>query len=170
MKLHFLNVFVILVFSLICCILAMICNKSACGDNADRSDMYNASGAMIGFVLLYIIITGFYLAGKFERFFGLWYFLTLCVGIITASFALQCSESCSQFDESLKTATRGVAGFLIPWTVVVGGYGFYKYIMSREAGEGAFGKIRAGLSEFKGFIIPDKEAIELVKSLDKEWM
>jgi len=169
MKLHYLNVFVILAFSLTCCGLSMKCNSSACGDNTDRSDMFNASGAMIGFALLYMIITGLFFAGKFERFFGLWYFLTLCVGIITASFALQCSESCSQFDESLKTSTRGVAGFTICWTILVGGFGFYKYIMSREYEGGALSKIGAGLSAFKGFIISNKEAKNIADDISKQY-
>jgi len=165
MKLHYTNVIIINLLSLACCVMAMICNDSDCGDKTDRSDMYNASGAMIGFVLLFTIITGLFLYGKFEKFFGLWYFLTLCVAIISASFALQCSETCDQLAEGTKTATRGVAGFLIPWTVLAGGYGFYKYITSREAEGGAFKKIGAGLGEFKRFFISDKETQNIAKEV-----
>lgn len=160
MKLHYANVFVMLIFSLICCILAMICNKSNCGDNKDRSEAFDGSGAMIGFVLLFMFITVLFAFGKFERFFGLWYFLTIVVAIITASFVLQCSESCDKLAEDTKTATRGIAGFLIPWAVLIGGFGLYKYTTTGEyaTGSGFFSNVGQGFSAFSKIKSFKKEA------------
>jgi len=158
MKLHYANVFVLLIFSLTCCILAMICNKENCGDNKDRSEAFDGSGAMIGFNLFWMIIVGLYAFGKLERFFGFWYFLAILITIISASFALQCLTSCDKISDNLKTAIQGVAGFTVPWAVIAGGVGLY-YYTTQEAnvdGSGFSSKLRAGLSDFKGFIIPDK--------------
>jgi hypothetical protein len=166
-NIHYINVLVILIFSLTCCGFALKCNDTNCGDNIDRSDLFNTAIALIVFTSLYGIITIVYMTGKFERFFGLWYFLTLCIGIITASFALQCSESCDQYDEDLRTATRAIAGFLISWTAIAGGYGFYKYMKSD--GKAGYQKLSQLLGEFTGFLITDKEAKDVLKQLNKQW-
>lgn len=137
MKLHYANVFVLLIFSLICCILAMICNKENCGDNKDRTEAFNGSLGMLVVNIVWMIIVVFYIYNKSSTYFGIWYFLSIVITIISASFALQCLTSCDKISDGLKTAIQGVAGFTVPWAVVAGGVGFY-YYMKSEGGTDTF--------------------------------
>lgn len=163
MKLHYVNVFILLIFSLICSILAMVCNKENCGDKKDRSDAFDGSGAMLGISLVWMLIIGAYVYSGSSKFFGLFgYFLSIVIAIISASFALQCLTSCDKISDNLKTAIQGVAGFTIPFSVIVGGIGFYYYMK----GEGA-GGITKALSKFKAFENINKYRSEASSSWDK---
>lgn len=159
MKLHYVNVAVLLIFSLTCCSLAMKCNEN-CGDN----DAYNGSAGMIGVNLLWMFILGFYAVGWFERFFGFCYFLSILITIISASFALQCLTSCDKISDNLKTAIQGVAGFTVPWAVIAGGVGFYYYMVSSDgiADKGLVSKYGSNVLQKIKSLLPSKESIKKI--------
>jgi hypothetical protein len=113
---------IVLLFTIVSSIFATMCNAS-CDDSKQRG-----KGLLHG-SYPWIIICVFLLGavpkiGDSDGLFNILFVLSVCVGIIASSFALECSVGCKDPDHKNNSKTNeaayGIAGFTLSFSVVFG--------------------------------------------------
>jgi quinol-cytochrome oxidoreductase complex cytochrome b subunit len=112
----------ILTFSVVSSIFATMCNAN-CNDSKDRSKTF------IHASYVWIILCAFLFAmipkiGDSDGLFNVVLVISICVGILSSSFALECSVGCKdpEHKNNPKTneTTYGIAGFTLAFSIVFG--------------------------------------------------
>lgn len=112
----------ILVFSVVSSIFATMCNAK-CDDSKNRSKTF------IHASYIWIILCAFLFAmipkiGDSDGLFNVVLVISICIGILSSSFALECSVGCKdpEHKNNPKTneAAYGIAGFTLAFSVVFG--------------------------------------------------
>lgn len=112
----------ILAFSVISSIFATMCNAT-CKDSKERSK------SLIHASYVWILICTFLFAivpkiGDSEGLFNFVFIISVCVGILSSAFALECSVGCKdpEHKNNPKTneAAYGIAGFTLSFSIVFG--------------------------------------------------
>lgn len=113
---------IIILFSIISSILATMCNAT-CDDSKERGKGL-LHGSYPWMIICLFLLGAVPKIGDNVGLFNVIFVLSVCVGIVSSSFALECSVGCKdpEHKENEKTneATYGIAGFTLAFSFVLG--------------------------------------------------
>jgi len=113
---------IIILFSAISSVFATMCN-STCDDQKNRGSGL-VHGSYVWIIICLFLFGAVPKIGDSTGFFNVLFVISVCVGIASSSFALECSVGCKdpEHKNNPKTneAAYGVAGFTLAFSVVFG--------------------------------------------------